>query len=695
MTRLLLSLLLTTATSLVAADKLRLERDKSTGTISVHRDASPKAILTQVAGPTTRPYLHPIVAPDGKGTLTEFSPGHHKHQTGLYWGFTRVNERDYFHNLQSDYWKRNTSQILEQSGPSVSWKTSYDLLDAKGETVLTQTQTWTMSSSNQEHILDLTWQGTAKSDVTIGNWQYGGLFLRMPWHNEKTKGEVINSALQKNGQATEKRAVWVDVGMDIEGRNDWGHIAIFDHPENSDFPQPWRVDTQLGIGPSRAILGDWKIPKGQTETIRHRLLIHTGKLDPEALTEKWEAYSNLPYRDVAFAPAPAEPVPLIGLNEARLEKIVEMDRDRAFSLLFDQLTKTENPVTRRTLLNGILLGLEGQRNLTPPPGWFRLRANLLDQKDPELTKLVERLSQVFGDKDAAERALATLQDKAASIPDRKQALASLLTQRHPGLAPILKSIIDEPALRIDAIRAFTSAPTPDAPKLLLDRYSNFDPEAQKAIIETLATRKAYAEALHLALKEKRVSREALPAYVARSLSLLLGPEFTKEFGLKKLPADKEAEIAKYKSLATPAALDRASASSGQKIYQNLCSACHVMYGEGGHIGPELTGSNRADLNYLLLNILYPSDDIADSYKMVTINTKDGRALSGNISEEDGQKVILNMIGQKSTLPKSDIKSRTVSDFSMMPAGLLQSLKNEDVVALFKYMQTKQQVPLAK
>ena len=38
-----------------------------------------------------RPYLHPIIAPDGNGSITEYSPGHHKHQTGLYWGFTRIN----------------------------------------------------------------------------------------------------------------------------------------------------------------------------------------------------------------------------------------------------------------------------------------------------------------------------------------------------------------------------------------------------------------------------------------------------------------------------------------------------------------------------------------------------------------------------------------------------------------------------
>ena len=695
MIRLLTSFVLVTAPSLLAAENLRLGRDEKAGTISVYRANLTNPILTQSARPSQRPFLHPIVAPDGKGVLTEFSPGHHKHQTGLYWGFTRVNGRDFFHNLKSDYWKRNSVRILAQSGSSVSWQTSYDLLDSQGQPILTETQTWTMSSSNQEHTLDLTWQGEGKSDVTIGKWKYGGLFLRMPWHSGETKGEATNSNLLKNAEADEKRAAWVNIGMDIAGRDDWGHIAILDHPKNSGFPQPWRVDGQLGIGPSRAILGDWKIPKNQTETIRHRFIIYTGKLDAPSLTKKWESYSKVPYQDVNFEANPAKPVKLIDLNQARLENIVEMDREKSFDLLFNQLSNIDNPIIQKSLLNGILLGLDGQRNVTPPPEWHLLQASLLNREDPELTKLVERLSQVFGEQQAAERALVILQNKDANVPDRKQALASLLTQRYKGLVSTITSLLDEPAMRIDAIRTFTTAPSPDAAKLLLNRYPTFEPEAQRAIIETLATRESYAEALHAALKEKKISRDALPAYIARSLSLLLGPEFTKEFGVKELPANKEAEIAEYKALATPAAFDRATASSGRKVYQTICSACHVMYGEGGKIGPELTGSNRADLNYLLLNILYPSADIADAYKMVTIITKDGQALSGNISEEDNQKVVLNMVGQKSTIPKSDIKSRTVSDFSMMPSGLLQTLKSEEIIALFKYMQTKQQVPLGK
>ena len=542
MTRLLSSLLLATATSLVAADKLNLKRDENTGSITVHREASPEAILTQVAGPATRPYLHPIVAPDGKGDLTEFSPGHHKHQTGLYWGFTRVNKRDYFHNLQSDYWKRNYSKVLIASGQSVSWQTSYDLLGDQGQTVLTQTQTWTMTSSNHEHVLDLTWEGTGKSDVTIGKYKYGGLFLRMPWHRGKTKGEVVNSALQKNSQAEGKRAVWVDVGMDIEGRDDWGHITIFDHPENSDFPQPWRVDGQLGIGPCRAILGDWKIPKGQTETIRHRFLVHTGKLDPKALTKKWEAYGKRSYGDVTFITTPAKPVPLIDLNQARLEKIVEMDREHAFSLLFTQLVATDNPAIQKPLLNGILLGLDGQRNLTPPPNWFRLRASLLDQKDPQLTKLIDRLSQIFGDLSASEGALKLVLNGDASLEDRKEALSGLVAMRFQELPKNLNALLDSP-LKVDAIRAYSLFNYPEAPKELISKYENFDTVGKRAIIDTLASKLSYAKALLEALRTGKITKTEIPNYTARNLQKMLGGSFDKVYG-KILEMGELSEISK-------------------------------------------------------------------------------------------------------------------------------------------------------
>ncbi|MHC4266255.1 MAG: DUF6807 family protein, partial [Planctomycetota bacterium] len=146
--------------------KLRVEQDESAGTISVFRHDGSDPIVTQNAKPDFRPFLHPIVAPDGNGMLTEYSPGHHKHQTGLYWGFTRVNGqtvskdtlkkwfyrsdkpediakaigRDYFHHFQGDYWRRESVSVLKAEGEKVAWQTVYSMLDETGNAILTETQ---------------------------------------------------------------------------------------------------------------------------------------------------------------------------------------------------------------------------------------------------------------------------------------------------------------------------------------------------------------------------------------------------------------------------------------------------------------------------------------------------------------------------------------------------------------------------
>ncbi|MBC7572121.1 MAG: PmoA family protein [Spirosoma sp.] len=271
--------------------KLKIVQDTKAGTIAIFRVGGKTPIVTQEAKADFRPYLHPIVAPDGKGVLTEYSPGHHKHQTGLYWGYTRVNGRDYFHHPQGDYWRRVSAKVLTATGPQVKWQTVYDLLDSTGTAVLTETQTWTMREVQNKFLLDLEWEGEAKTDVTIGKYDYGGLFLRMPW-KPGIKGEVVNAARQRNEKAEGQRAMWVDAGMQVEGRDDLAHIAIFDHPDNKGYPQTWRVDPQLGIGPARARTGAWTIKKGDTEVIRHEIVVYTGTLNDVELTKTWGEYSG-------------------------------------------------------------------------------------------------------------------------------------------------------------------------------------------------------------------------------------------------------------------------------------------------------------------------------------------------------------------------------------------------------------------
>ena len=185
--------------------------------------------------------------------------------------------------------RKYPNEVLIDSGKEVKWKTVYNMLDASNNPILKETQTWSLKEKDGYYLLSLEWQGEALTDITINEFDYGGLFLRMPWRPE-IKGEVVNAARQRNAMAEGQRAMWVDAGMEIEGLDEWGHIAIFDHPDNDGFPQTWRVDGQLGIGPVRARMGDWHIKKGEVETIQHQIVAYSGKLDAIKMNDLWGDY---------------------------------------------------------------------------------------------------------------------------------------------------------------------------------------------------------------------------------------------------------------------------------------------------------------------------------------------------------------------------------------------------------------------
>src|SRR3546814_12473349 len=105
---------------------------------------------------------------------------------------------------------------------------------------MTETQTWSMQVEQGRFVLDLEWKGQAKTQATIGKYDYGGLFLRMPW-KKGIQGEVINHAPQRNGQAEGQRALWVDVGKQAEGRAERDLNANCHPPRQGGYPPDWIV----------------------------------------------------------------------------------------------------------------------------------------------------------------------------------------------------------------------------------------------------------------------------------------------------------------------------------------------------------------------------------------------------------------------------------------------------------------------
>ncbi|MEO1996882.1 MAG: hypothetical protein ABGZ17_16575 [Planctomycetaceae bacterium] len=389
-------------------------------------------------------------------------------------------------------------------------------------------------------------------------------------------------------------------------------------------------------------------------------------------------------------------------GQAAVSTVAVADRSQAqkpdpLSLLVQTLATTDDPAIRKALMRGMLDGLAGRRNVVPPQEWSALRARLADSDDPDIRDLSRRLSQSFGDKKAAAQAVATVKNASARIGIRRTALRSLLNQQNQDASDLLESLLDEPELAIDAIRGYASIENATAPAVLLGRYKRMDASQRRAVIETLATRRRYAMSLLAAVKQKYISREDIPVHVARSLNNLLGERFVKVFGrVKPIGEDREKLLAKYKRLVTPDAIVKADAVRGRSVFKKTCSACHLLYGEGGKIGPDLTGSNRANLDYILLNSVDPSYDVPDAYKMITVVTVDGRVLNGVVAEEDAVRVVLKTVEQpRVVIAKDDIEERKVSPKSMMPDGQLEKMKSQEILDLIKYLRTTEQVEMAK
>lgn len=103
------------------------------------------------------------------------------------------------------------------------------------------------------------------------------------------------------------------------------------------------------------------------------------------------------------------------------------------------------------------------------------------------------------------------------------------------------------------------------------------------------------------------------------------------------PGDKQQRMA---ALAQVLTRGRGDAGRGKALFTATCATCHTLFGEGQKIGPDLTGYERDNLDFLLVSIVDPSAGIREEYTNYEIETKDGLLLSGYIIEQTPQSVTI-------------------------------------------------------
>jgi putative heme-binding domain-containing protein len=325
-----------------------------------------------------------------------------------------------------------------------------------------------------------------------------------------------------------------------------------------------------------------------------------------------------------------------------------------------------------------------------PAGWPAVYAKLKASNDAAVRENATLVALVFDDPLALsamrERALNT----AAPLAQRQSALQALIEKRKPDLAPLLHDLLDDKSLRRIAILGLASTPHDETPGRILARYTDLSPEERQAAVATLASRKEYALELLGAAERKEVSRTDISAYVARQLYALGDAEVTerlqKVWGeVRDTLPQRQEQLARYKNMLTPSYLERADLKNGRQLYVKTCQQCHVLFGEGSKIGPDLTGANRANLDYLLSNILDPSAEIGRDFRMSVVSTTDGRVLTGMILERMPGRVTIQTATERVVLASDEIELLKDSTVSMMPEGQFENLTKEQVRDLVAYI----------
>jgi azurin len=197
--------------------------------------------------------------------------------------------------------------------------------------------------------------------------------------------------------------------------------------------------------------------------------------------------------------------------------------------IFNSLKQVEDSTIQASMLRGTLVGLSGKRDIAAPAAWKPLHIKLARSKDPEVIKLADQLSQIFGDLSVSEDALKLVMNGDVNLKERKEALSGLVAMRYEELPENLNLLLDS-RLKVDAIRAYSFFNYPEAPQELISKYEKFDTVAKRATIDTLASKQSYAKALLEALRTGMVAKAEVPNYTARNLQKILGSSFDKVYG---------------------------------------------------------------------------------------------------------------------------------------------------------------------
>ncbi len=350
------------------------------------------------------------------------------------------------------------------------------------------------------------------------------------------------------------------------------------------------------------------------------------------------------------------------------------------------------PDAATKVVDGILTMLD-QGDLPPMPASLRsaLEARLAASGNQPMPIAALRA----GDKAALAAALKELTDKRTLVRRRTEVAEALsVAGRAEAIEPLIKLIV---ANGTDGKKglflALSRFDDPRVPKTIIEHYERAiaaDDGLRDLALRTLASRATWARLLTEAVDAGKIPAPAITADIARALLRHGDPEVNtaveriwKPLLVTGLTPEKDREVVRLRAVARAGEGD---AAKGRAHFLARCANCHVLKGEGGQVGPELTGYDRSSLDFWVLNIVYPSLEIREGFGSYDLRLKDGSVANGILERRDGGEIVLrDLAGNRTKIKEDKISTLIASPTSVMPEGMLAGMSDEDLRDFFAYL----------
>ncbi len=397
----------------------------------------------------------------------------------------------------------------------------------------------------------------------------------------------------------------------------------------------------------------------------------------------WFGLGNVMSNDFARGLDIADRTPLPSLAESIRWFAATQPKGR--EILVERLAPAAETVAAREL-QILSFGLKGESTAAAPKAWPQVRARFQGAATDELSAL-------FGDQAVIEKRRATLANEQTPIAERRSAFELLKRIGDAQSTPIFAKLIDVDQFRSAVIPLLARSNDPATATALIERFPKFSESDRIAALTTLTGRPVLAVTLLQASQNGLFDRKQIGSFQVRQMRNLhdAGVDKLLDQTWGKVTESSEAmkaTVARLQKAYQEAPLWAYNAGAGKQVFQQVCAVCHTLNGEGGKIGPDLTGSWRNGPAYFLENIIDPNAVVGEQYQLNVITKRDGSALSGMIEQETGTAVTVRTLTESVIVPKNEIKDRQKLAQSLMPPGLLEALPERQVIELLKFLMSK-------